>query len=463
MGNKAKVPDIQNSQYIFIFYFLLVLSLCAGALFTFESYHNRFETTEMRYLALKKSNRINEAILGLLYKVEALSALVVQGDGDIEKFNKISEIIANDTSIRDILIAPNGVVSRVYPLEGNREVLDFNLFGEGLGNEEARLAKKTGQLTLGGPFKLIQGGQALVGRLPVYKYTDGSKNFWGLVSVTLNYPEVLKSVHLEDLNNSGFCSKIWRISPDTNEKQIILESGPDILVNPVNRHFNILNANWIISIAPIQTWYTKYILFLYVSGSLFISFMAAFMVHNYYHIKQMESEMEKIAMLDTITELPNRRLFLDKLDKAISEGEKEGNTFALCYLDLNDFKIVNDTYGHKTGDWVLVETSKRIQKCIGENHIAARFGGDEFTLLLKGVDNADRIYAIIENIKEEIQKNIVINDEITINISASIGTATFPYDGKTAEELLAHADKEMYLHKQKWTAAVKNGHIHLTV
>jgi len=124
-----------------------------------------------------------------------LSALVIQNDGEIENFKQVAAIIIDDPAILNVLIAPSGVVSDVYPLQGNEAVIGLDFFGEGAGNKEAVMAKETGQLVFGGPFDLVQGGQALVGRLPVWiDMPDGNNAFWGLVSVTLKFPQILDGI-----------------------------------------------------------------------------------------------------------------------------------------------------------------------------------------------------------------------------------------------------------------------------
>lgn len=175
--------------------FLLSLTLCFSVIVTILNNTINLEKTSMEQIALEKSVKINDALSRLLHKTQVLSALVIQSDGEIENFKQVAAIIIDDPAILNVLIAPSGVVSDVYPLQGNEAVIGLDFFGEGAGNKEAVMAKETGQLVFGGPFDLVQGGQALVGRLPVWiDMPDGNNAFWGLVSVTLKFPQILDGI-----------------------------------------------------------------------------------------------------------------------------------------------------------------------------------------------------------------------------------------------------------------------------
>lgn len=447
---ERRVSFSLSSVGIFLVTFCVSALILLILIWGLENYREQGERKRMEYLASSKSHKITEVVIGLLYKAEALAALVVQGDGKIESFERVAAILVTDPAIRNILLAPDGIVSHVYPLEDNKRALGFNLLGEGRGNKEALIARKTGRLTLGGPFETVQGGQALVGRLPVYITRNHERIFWGLVSVTLRYPEALRGVDLDDLRNQGYACKIWRISPDTHEKQIILESDDTVLRNPVERRFDILNAQWMISIAPMSAWYGSYIFPLYLAATLGISALVAGLVQNYCETRKMKAMMEHMAMFDSLTGLPNRRCFFEKLHEEIARCAKTGGRFLLGYLDLNNFKQINDTCGHKAGDAVLVETAARLRQCLDKKHLMARLGGDEFVFLVRDTGKDPNLgRRLFELLGKELQKPIVTEEGRGFVCSASIGMAVFPTDGGTAEELLAHADACMYEKKLK--------------
>lgn len=447
---------LEADVFIRTFCAMMILSFMVIAAIGY--YQNQLERNRLEYLALSTSNKISEVIPNLLYKTEALAALTVQGDGKIRDFERIAATIVNDRIIRNLIVAADGVVSQVYPLESNQKVLGYDLLNpEEEGNKEAIMARNTGKLIMGGPFNLVQGGKALVGRMPVImddQYGKG-KYFWGLVSVTLNYPQALEAVHLEELYKQGYACEIWRVSPDTKEKQIILHSNTGPLVNPVERNFNVLNANWTISVAPINSWYLKASLAAYSIIAIIASFLIAFLFQNYSEVKAMKIKMESIAMTDLLTGIPNRRYLLDQTKALVKEKKADRTSFTLCFLDFNGFKLINDNYGHEVGDMVLVEATKRIKKCLRKSDLLARVGGDEFVFILNDIC-IERTKQLLSLINEELEQPITIGNSESIVFSASIGVAKFPENGKTTEELLAYADKHMYRAKKEYYCEIKN-------
>ncbi|MDO5114728.1 MAG: CHASE domain-containing protein [Synergistaceae bacterium] len=193
---------------LFLGSFLVVMTV--GALFVNNK--QNMERAQMEQLVTVRGAKVNDVICKLLYKTRVLSALVVRNDGRVVDFDRAASTIVDDPSIRNVLLAPGGVVKYVYPLEGNEKVLGLDFFSEGSGNIEAARAKETGTLVLGGPFDLVQGGQAIVGRLPIYVGDEkNDENFWGIASVTLNYPEALNGAELDELRTRGLAFEIWRI------------------------------------------------------------------------------------------------------------------------------------------------------------------------------------------------------------------------------------------------------------
>jgi len=155
------------------------------------------------------------------------------------------------------------------------------------------------------------------------------------------------------------------------------------------------------------------------------------------------AQLEKLAHYDQLTEIPNRYLLFDRIKHLISRSRREQASFALLYIDLDNFKAFNDTRGHAYGDQVLVEVVNRIKQTIRDSDTIARIGGDEFVILLEKVSNKDEIINIVNTITKPSNKTLTINGE-ELTISCSIGAAIYPDDGDTADALLAVADKAMY-------------------
>lgn len=161
-----------------------------------------------------------------------------------------------------------------------------------------------------------------------------------------------------------------------------------------------------------------------------------------------EEYLLSLAHFDQLTDIPNRYLLLDRLNHLIEQSERNKTGFVLLYLDLDNFKVINDTRGHSVGDAVLQETAQILQKCIRHSDTVARFGGDEFVILLEEMNEKKNISMVTELLIEELHQPLFIDEE-EIYITGSIGIATYPADGVTTDQLLSAADKAMYKAKAK--------------
>ena len=135
-------------------------------------------------------------------------------------------------------------------------------------------------------------------------------------------------------------------------------------------------------------------------------------------------ELEKHANYDKLTGLPNRRLFFEQLDRIIAEGERYGESFALLFIDLDGFKSVNDNYGHEVGDEVLILVGNRLVSNVRRSDIVSRMGGDEFTVIIRNVEEKEDLYNVVNKIQEELRKVMTIG-EINCNVDSSIGISVY--------------------------------------
>lgn len=169
-------------------------------------------------------------------------------------------------------------------------------------------------------------------------------------------------------------------------------------------------------------------------------------------LKEAEARIEMLANYDTLTELPSRRLFSDRLVKAMARARREKTEMAVLFIDLDGFKAVNDAMGHEAGDLVLKEVAKRLRECVREPDTVARLGGDEFIVIIEHQNTANA-RSVGERIVNSLGRPIQVSDgEATIG--ASIGVAFFPGDGKTEKAILKAADMAMYKIKKTTKGAV---------
>lgn len=160
-----------------------------------------------------------------------------------------------------------------------------------------------------------------------------------------------------------------------------------------------------------------------------------------------EHQLIRQAHYDALTGLPNRVLLSDRLNQALARSQRSGEMLAVCLLDLDGFKAVNDTFGHKAGDQLLQEISQRLLEAIRREDTAARLGGDEFALLLGGLKTAGQCEQVLKRVLDSVAAPCLLGSE-EARVSASVGVVYFPGDAADADQLLRHADQAMYKAKQ---------------
>ena len=164
--------------------------------------------------------------------------------------------------------------------------------------------------------------------------------------------------------------------------------------------------------------------------------------------KETELRLAYLADHDALTGLPNRRLFLERLSRGIECARNLGGSLAVLFIDLDRFKQINDVFGHDAANQVLCEAALRIHRCVREEDTVSRLGGDEFTVLVEGIEAASRVSAVAERIRAELSRPYAIAQR-EVYASASIGIALFPRHGESAEDLLKRADVAMFQAKGK--------------
>jgi diguanylate cyclase (GGDEF)-like protein/PAS domain S-box-containing protein len=161
-------------------------------------------------------------------------------------------------------------------------------------------------------------------------------------------------------------------------------------------------------------------------------------------LTQAEEELRFLAHHDSLTALTNRSLFNDRLDTALQGAQRHNSKLALLFLDVNDFKCINDVHGHAIGDRVLCVIARRLEGCVRGSDLVARMGGDEFTVLLTDIQSEDAVSAKVAQILAVMAEPLSAEFGAVKMPSCSIGVAFYPADGKDADTLLSHADGEMY-------------------
>ena len=162
-------------------------------------------------------------------------------------------------------------------------------------------------------------------------------------------------------------------------------------------------------------------------------------------------QVQHLGYYDELTNLPNRRLLLNRLKQAMAQSDRQHKQIALLFIDLDKFKGVNDKLGHETGDKLLQQFAERLINSIRYGDTACRYGGDEFVIMLPEIEGVEDATAVTKKICDQLSMPYLVNGTV-IEVTASIGTTVYPADGRNCCELIKHADIAMYLVKTRKTS-----------
>ncbi|MDR1947190.1 MAG: GGDEF domain-containing protein [Desulfovibrio sp.] len=258
----------------------------------------------------------------------------------------------------------------------------------------------------------------------------------------------MADVGLDELSLYGLGYELWRINPDGDAKQIITGVGDH--VSPfgrfVEKRVSIVDADWNLRIGVAGKWYDAPEIRAMIPVALLISFLVAFLMQKRFDLKAMK-KLKHMAYIDSLTEVFNRRCFMELASLRIEMLKRTKEFGFLIIFDLDNFKKINDTYGHLAGDEVLRVIPGRIKMCIRPYDLMARYGGDEFIMFITCADATD-IADVVERCRRSIAGKPVEFEDKNIPVTASFGVAAFSpdLDLKTA---MKFADEALYGAKKK--------------
>lgn len=370
-----------------------------------------------------------------------VASLIALNENTEQNFIKLAEHLMPDFPAADcVQLAPDGIVTQVYPLKGNESVLGHNLFADEKRADEAVKTKESGSFTIGGPYPLLQGGEGFIARFPVF-LDDAKSDFWGFVNVVVRVEKIMETVNFSGLTKHGYNYSIYRIK-DSGE--ILPIAGTDFysLKKPVRHQLNMPNARWELAIAPRGLWINIHFTIILVTLSLLIITAFTILTFLFFRLQKSNTRLAQLASTDQLTGLYSKQTALFSLKREISIAERIGSKVAVCFIDMNDFKTINDTFGHTTGDAALVKVARRISESVRQDDIVARFGGDEFLVISRG-KNID-CEGLVARIDSALNVPAKFGGHSLADISAAIGFAVYPDDAQNADDLIKAADSAMY-------------------
>ncbi|WP_052087935.1 EAL domain-containing protein [Paenibacillus wynnii] len=368
-------------------------------------------------------------------------------DADPNVINRYLAMAYNNSKhVLNITVAPNGIINYLYPLVGNTAIQDKSLFLESSLSTPGMIQEtiRSQTITVDGPRTLAQGSNGMIIRQALYN----GDTFSGIVSVTLRIDDIVNQFLLKDTD--VFVTKVDGTFLFGNEHS---KTGKIITV-PIK----LYNQEWLMAITldPQKKWAAlRDILFIDFSFILII----AFIMYITWHQRRFNQELErivsirtrdlrvserlyeKLAYYDSLTEIPNRRYFMDEFARLLQSAEPT-QSYTLFFLDLNKFKEINDTLGHSAGDQVIKTLAKRIVDGNIPFRMFARTGGDEFVMLFGDLPR-DQISVVVNQIRSLISATLYMAGT-QLNLSTSIGVSLYPEHSLNIEDLLKFADMSMY-------------------
>lgn len=368
---------------------------------------------------------------------ESLQEILVSNDGRIDNFDEIAEDFMDD-SIQSIQLAPNGVVTDIYPEKGN-EAGKIDLINDEQRGEISRYARDNNLTILQGPFSLKQGGVGIAIRNPVYlKDADGQEYFWGFTIAIIRVPEIFSN-SIEALKGFGYDFILSKTeSPLSSEYKEIYASGVQ-LIDPETYEFELGGCSFKLEVMPSAGWDKDDHFWTNLLCGLFIVVLLSGLTGTIFNLDEKRKELKTLSTKDPLTGLFNRNGFDEAFARYLKKHPKE--SCVGVQLDIDDFKLINDVYGHAAGDQALCQLAQSMRDSFTDGAILGRNGGDEFIFVLTGT--------IFQEAKEKIEAFTSMpryfqSDGKEHAFHISVGYAEYPTDVEDANTLIHAADIALY-------------------
>lgn len=357
---------------------------------------------------------------------------------EADKVNAVlSDLYARTTHVRNIAVAVGYTVTYVYPIEGNEQALDLNYLTIPEQRSMVEKAVETAKGVLAGPLNLVQGGQGLIYRYPVF--IDGQ--YWGIISIVINTEPFLDGV-FKDIKNPNFKFAIRNLD-DLGIPQATFYGDSSLFTqaDALLIESEVPGGKWEWAVVRNTEAATEDVfLMLEILGLVFSMILGITM----YSFLRERSKLKMQAMYDSLTGLANRRLLNNRLEQVIMQSKRFNRQLAVMYIDLDHFKKLNDTYGHAFGDSFLKVFAEKLTSSVRKADTLSRIGGDEFVIILEEIQDKQSAILVCQNVMKAFAKPILVGNT-PISVSLSIGVAIYdPMSDDTIEDLMKKADIALY-------------------
>ena len=418
---------------------VFILGMCAiiGEIYVVGESQEQQNRTNAKLNAMTYAEHIYGELMEGIGVTDTLKQVVISGDGNINRFYDIAANMMDD-SIQSIQIAPNGVVNKIYPEDVN-ESGKIDLINDSERGEISRYARDNATVIMQGPFELKQGGYGIAVRNPVYlEDENGKKSFWGFTIVILKVPEIFSN-SVEALSNFGYKYSLQKCaSPWDNMYEWVYGSKKE-LNDPVIYDFDVYGDKWRLEILPKSGFYNnKYLIYMFIGGVIIVLLLTGLTAALIF-INENRKNFKRLAVTDALTGIYNRLGFDDQVEQYMRQIPQKHCVMAM--LDIDDFKLVNDMYGHAAGDGVLKKLAESMKQYFSKDAILGRNGGDEFSIFMPDCTVAE-VKPFLKKFTEETRKFYCKGEEHAFTIS--LGFAEYPVFADDRSQLMRCADKALY-------------------
>lgn len=434
---------------------VFLVGICLLSVFTYNTnvQIQKDRRTIEKLNAVTYGQRIENDIENGIEITDTLKQLLINGNGQIINFSKVAENLMS-YSIQSVQLAPNGVVTDIYPEEGN-EAGKIDLLKDSKRGEISNYAKDHNITIIQGPIKLKQGGSGLVVRNPIYlEDKNGQEYFWGFTIAVLRVPEIFED-STNALSKFKYNYRLSREASVLDKKYVEVDANCDKMIRPVTYDLTVGKEKWKLQIMPRAGWSNSKTLYLIFFGGLSLVLLLTGLTTLLFLLDERRVELKELANKDGLTKLYNRYGFDEMAEKMISKNPKEHCVAVL--LDVDDFKLINDMYGHAYGDKALISLAENMRKFFSSSALLGRNGGDEFCILLPNCTMEEVKESLIEFTKTP--KTFSYKGQ-TYSFCISLGYAEYPNNAIERSQLMRCADTALYevkLHGKNGCKAYQEG------
>lgn len=410
-----------------------------------ERFKNNAEDELREKILLAKTNLESELFRDVFLVDSLATVFNIDPHEAVTNFTEISQrLLDKSDNVRNVGIAPNDVITNVNPLATNERAigLDFRTVPEQYATVVA--ARERQDIYLAGPVNLVQGGRGLIARIPVFNDYPVNSDYWGTVSVVIDYQQLMMDAGLLSIENT----KVG-LRGINGEGQAggIIEGEEQLFANPdYEGKLIIPNGEWWVAatFSPQLTQSQQLSLHLVRWGIILIYVLLFGIITLLWAFYRAERQR---ANEDVLTRMVNRRYALNHLQQLFSNRSK-ADRFCVIVIDLNYFKSINDSFGHDIGDKVLQVVAQRLRNAVRGSDVVARMGGDEFLVVANRIKDPRFIDRVVEKIRTAVEGTEFSIEELPFKASLSIGVACSSEKVKSVEHLLKLADTRMYENKE---------------